>query len=141
MTALATPTPRETAFILTQRGCKVIPIPHGRKGPVLKNWQHLRLSEADIPNYFKGEPQNVGQLNGEPSGGVVVVDLDAREALVLASRFLPATGSKHGRPSAPASHWEYHAEPLVGTERFRDPLASVDGERNTPVEILSTRTH
>ena len=40
-------------------------------------------------------------LLGEPSGGLVDVDLDSPEALALAERLLPPTASRFGRPSKP----------------------------------------
>src|SRR5439155_610100 len=64
-------------------------------------------------------------LLGEPSGGLVDVDLDCEEAEALAGDFLPHTGMIHGRPGRERSHWWYRVEepPDKASERFTD----VDG--------------
>lgn len=90
------------------RGFAPIPIPRGSKAPRLSGWQSLRFTLADLPEHFAGGA-NIGLLLGEPSGGLVDVDLDCPEALRLAPAFLPATELRHGRASKPNSHWFYRA--------------------------------
>ena len=90
----------------TRRGWRVIPIPLGQKAPRFPNWQNAKLTEAELPLHFPGE-SNIGVLLGEPSGGLVDVDLDSQEAVLLAPYFLPETGALFGRPSKPGSHWLY----------------------------------
>jgi len=97
-----------------------IPVPHGSKAPVLLSWQNLRVTDSDLPLYFNGPPQNIGVLLGEPSGGLVDVDSDSLEALVLTPVFLPPTGCVFGRPSKTRSHREYVADPLPETAQFKD---------------------
>ena len=63
-----------------RRGMSCIPIPLGSKNPNFKGWQTLRLAEADIPHYFGDAAMNVGVLLGEPSEGLVDVDMDVPEA-------------------------------------------------------------
>jgi replicative DNA helicase len=75
-------------------------------------------------------------LLGEPSGGLVDVDLDCAAAVRLAPVFLPATGAVFGRLSAPASHYLYIADGAT-TARFADPTVS-DGERGMLLELRST---
>jgi hypothetical protein len=112
------------------RGFAVLPVPHGKKGPILKGWEDLRLTLEELPQYFNGRPQNVGLILGNPSGGLVDVDLDAEEAAKVAGRFLPPTLTS-GRESSPHSHWWYFS-PGIETMKFKD----VDGRML--VELRST---
>jgi hypothetical protein len=74
-----------------RRGFAMVPIPHGKKSPVLGGWEGLRLSSDELSEHFNGKPQNVGLLLGQPSGGLVDVDLDVEEVKRVAGRFLPPT--------------------------------------------------
>lgn len=114
-----------------RRGWRVIPIPPGQKGAAIKDWPNLRLSEGDIPRYFASN-EGIGMLLGEPSGGLVDVDLDVPEAVAVAPLLLPETDMIHGRPGKPQSHRWYLTSPIPATERFRD----LDGA--TLVELRST---
>lgn len=84
-----------------ERGLAVVLIPGGRKRPVIRAWQTLRICHEELHDYFNGHPQNIGVLLGEPSDWVVDVDLDTPEAVELGSRFLVPTLNS-GRESAPA---------------------------------------
>jgi hypothetical protein len=97
-----------------------IPIPKGEKAPLLRGWQKLRLTETDLPRHFDDGSPSIGLLLGEPSGGLVDVDLDAREAVQAAPTFLPSTERIHGRPGKPDSHWWYIADPVPRTVKFKD---------------------
>jgi hypothetical protein len=108
----------------------VVPIPHGKKGPTLEGWEGLRLTTEELPNHFNGRPQNIGLVLGRPSGGLVDVDLDAKEAAKIAGRFLSPTVTS-GRESSPHSHWWYVA-PGAENVRYKD----VDGQ--VLVELRST---
>jgi hypothetical protein len=108
----------------------VVPIPHRSKAPVLEGWEALRLSADELPEHFNGKPQNIGLILGEPSGGLVDVDLDVPEAAKVAGRFLLPTLTS-GRASNPHSHWWYVA-PGARTVKFKD----VDGA--VLVEVRST---
>jgi hypothetical protein len=66
---------------------------------------------------------NVGVLLGDPSGGLVDVDLDCEQALLVAEQFLPPTGAVFGRPGRPNSHHLYVAPAIEKTQQLRD----VDG--------------
>jgi Bifunctional DNA primase/polymerase, N-terminal len=80
------------------RGWYSIPVPFRGKAPTITGWQDLRLDEAQLSVYFNGAPSNIGVLLGLPSGGLVDIDLDCREAIMLADRFLPPrTPSSDGR--------------------------------------------
>jgi hypothetical protein len=115
-----------------RRGFAVVSIPYGKKSPVLEGWEILRLTSEELPKHFNGQPQNVGLLLGNPSGGLVDVDLDTREAAKVVGRFLPPTLTS-GRESSPHSHWWY-VSPDTKTTRFKD----VNGE--VLVEVRSTGT-
>src|SRR5262245_60094054 len=134
------PTPLEHAIRFTEeRRWKLVPVPHGAKRPILQEWQNLRLTVEDLPTYFNGQPQNIGVLLGAPSGHLLDVDLDCREAVMLAQTFLPPTDCKFGRPSKRASHWFYvGSTPTDGRQSFEDP-ERVDGRKRTCVELRSTR--
>ncbi len=113
-------TPLEHARRLLARGITPIPVPHMQKGPRLPGWQRLRLSADELPRHFGNGPCNIGVLLGDPSGGLVDVDLDCDEAVELAERYLPPTGAVTGRPSRPGSHRWYVATGAV-TVQHKDP--------------------
>jgi Bifunctional DNA primase/polymerase, N-terminal len=92
-------------------------VPNEGKRPLLKGWTDERLSEEDLPRYF-GNGQNVGLVNGEPSGGLVTVDMDVPEAPKIADRFLPKT-VRSGRESTPDAHAWYRA-PGMRTKKWQD---------------------
>src|SRR5829696_7427049 len=121
---------REYAKNYLDKNLADIPIPAGKKGPVLSDWQNLRIQPEEIPQYFNGRSQNIGLLLGEPSGGLVDVDLDVEEAVKIAGRFLPPTLTS-GRKSAPQSHWWYRS-PGAETEKWKDT------EGKMLVELRST---
>src|SRR5204863_4515617 len=106
-----------------ERGWQPIPVPHAEKSPgnaAGKGWQRLRLTAADLLGYFGDGPMNIGILLGAVSGGLMDVDLDCAEALVLADTFLPATDSVFGRAGKPRSHRLYLVGGDLRTERLRD---------------------
>src|SRR5262249_51817258 len=123
------------------RGWACVPVPRGKKAPTIKEWQKLRLTGADVARYFSPEG-NIGLLLGDPSGGLVDIDLDAPEALQLADDFLPPTLRVHGRSGKPRSHRWYVVTGPAKTERFRDldgpsllELRSTGGQTLTPPSI------
>ncbi len=124
------------------RGYAVVPIPHGKKQPIIEGWQKLRLTEAKLPRHFNGQPQNVGLLLGKPSGHLVDVDLDCQEARALA-HWLPNTDMVSGRPGSPSSHRFYRAEGIK-TKKYTDlPIGSApdgDDSRRMLIELRSTGT-
>ena len=94
-------TTREAAENYLSRGWAIIPVPFGKKAPTLKGWPDLWLTKDDLSRHFNGLPVNIGVLLGDPSGGLIDVDLDSPEALILAPRFLPPTECRFGRASTP----------------------------------------
>ena len=111
----------DIARALHGRGYAVVPIPAGKKSPTGDEWQRLRITENDLPRFFCGGPRNVGVLLGEPSNGLVDVDLDVPEAELLADEFLPKTPAEFGRPSKPRSHRLYYCADINATVRLRAP--------------------
>lgn len=108
-----------------RQGWSVVPLPRGKKAPKIAGWPDLRLAENELANHF-GDGGNVGVLLGEPSGGLVDIDLDAPEVLGLATAFLPATGAVFGRASKPRSHSLYIVEHPATTSKFQDPMRPRD---------------
>jgi putative DNA primase/helicase len=103
-------------------GYAPIPVPSGEKAPAVRRWQKLEIDRDQVEEYF-GESGNVGILVGKPSGGLVDIDIDAREAVAIADTFLPPTNMVHGRKSKPGSHRWYRLEDAIAPAKFAD----VDG--------------
>ena len=115
------------------RGWSPVPVPRGSKAPAIKGWQNLRLAAGDVTKYFKNDA-NVGLLVGEPSKGLIDVDLDCIEAARLVASFMPNATMKSGRGTRPGTHWWYIATGVIpSTRSFVDP---VSGEML--VELRST---
>jgi putative DNA primase/helicase len=112
-------------------GYAPIPVPTGEKSPRLKGWPELRLREDDINHYFQRDV-NIGLLLGNPSRGLVDVDIDALEATAVADVFFPPTSMIHGRKSNPKSHRWYRVADVPAPTKFAD----VDG--TCLLEIRST---
>src|SRR5215212_6655455 len=91
----------DAALNYRQRGWAVIDLDVGSKSPGRPGWQHERFDEGALRERLSGGPRNVSILFGEPSGGLVDVDLDCAEARSLADEFLPPTASVFGRPGSP----------------------------------------
>jgi hypothetical protein len=123
---------RKAAKRFLEKGWRFVPAPPDKKGPRIKGWPDLRIKEAKFDEYFS-EDSNICLLTGEPSGGLIDVDLDCPEAIALADQFLPYTGRIHGRKSKPKSHRWYTAAPIPASEKFDD----LDG--TCLLELLSTR--
>jgi len=123
------------------RGWPPVPVPFRSKAPTIPGWPELRLTEQELTDHF-ADASNVGVLLGEPSRGLVDIDLDAPEALALAPHFLPVTSSVFGRPSKPRSHELYLVQPAPATTRFCDDGASLVELRSTGTQtIFPPSTH
>ncbi len=103
-----------------QMGWSPIPVPYKSKNPNRRGWQLERISARDVLRRFNDHAENVGVLLGEPSQGLVDVDLDCPEALSLSDDFLPTTGTVFGRAGKPRSHRLYRVDPLVETRQYED---------------------
>jgi DNA polymerase I-like protein with 3'-5' exonuclease and polymerase domains len=126
---------RAAAQFYLERGVVPIPVPYREKGAILDDWPDLRPTAADLDRLFPpGRPMNVGLLTGEPSGGLVDVDLDDPAALSAAARLLPATALVSGRAGMPRSHRWFVVEnpPSKASCRYED----LDGK--CLIELRST---
>lgn len=59
----------------------LLPIPRGKKGPVVKGWQKLTVADMNPAHYAHLAGGNVGVLLGAASGGLVSIDADSNEFL------------------------------------------------------------
>ncbi len=98
---------RRAAENYIREGLSPIPIPAGSKNPNRRAWQNERWTLEDVPRLWD-DGQNIGILNGEPSGWLVTADLDVPEALKVAGRFFTPTLTS-GRESTPDAHWWFVA--------------------------------
>lgn len=114
-------TPLGAAQRYIEHGLLPIPIPFREKAPKIPNWPSLRITRADLGEYFNGAPSNLGVILGD-GYGTADVDLDSPEAVVIAGEFLPDTAMVFGRKSKPASHFFYRCDPPVRSKRFLDPV-------------------
>ena len=106
-------------------GIYTVRVVHRGKKPIGHDWEKQRIDAANLPNYYNGQPQNLGGLLGISSlgtAGLTDADLDSSEALAIAPDLLPDTGMIFGRASKPFSHRCYFTDPPVRLEQFRDPL-------------------
>ncbi len=115
------------------RGFAPIPIPPNKKNPNRKGWQGERWTLEDVPSVWN-DGQGVGLLLGEPSGGLVDVDLDRPESRAVARQLLPDT-LKSGRESLPGGHYWYSTDPIPKTRDFKLPGK---GDDRCIVELRST---
>lgn len=127
----------EAALEAHERGWQPVAIKHGSKRPYGAQWQHMRWDDASpelVRTSFEkwaelGAP-GIGLILGEPSGGLVDVDLDHPKALRLKDHFLPATPMQTGRAGRPRSHRWYLTEPgtLPASKAYKLPGGSVSVE-------------
>jgi hypothetical protein len=117
---------RKAAKRFLEKGWRFVPVPPNEKGPRIKGWQNLRIEESEI-NAYLFDDSSICLLTGEPSGGLIDVDLDCPETIELATEFLPYTGRVHGRKSKPKSHRWYIADPIPASEKYCDVGVGKDG--------------
>ena len=133
---------RDAAKSYDARGLCCMRVPYRSKNPGRAGWQHERLTRDALLVSFPDGPSNVGLLLGEPSRGLVDVDLDGPEARRLGDAVLPRTGALFGRPSSPRSHRLYLVKTPPKTTKFRDPtITRDDDERAMLLELRSTGAH
>jgi hypothetical protein len=104
------PVPEQSALLNSAlsymgRGWEIIDLLPSTKNPGRPGWQNERYDEETIRRRVSGGPRNLSVLLGEPSGGLVDVDLDCPEARILAGRFLPTTGACFGRYATRSATW------------------------------------
>ncbi|MBX3406393.1 MAG: bifunctional DNA primase/polymerase [Phycisphaeraceae bacterium] len=111
----------EAAKALVVRGFAVIPVPARSKRPVLDGWPGLRIAPEQLDEHFADPSMNIGILLGEPSGGVVDIDLDDPLAVELADQYLAPTGAVFGRESRPRSHRLYRVTGRASRRTWKFP--------------------
>jgi hypothetical protein len=111
--------PQQAAQHYIRHGWSVVPLMPQTKECLEKNWTSLRITEEQVPQYFSNQRCNIGVMTGEPSGGLVDLDLDCAEAVNWAPHFFrgKATAS-FGRKSKPSSHLLYRCPELTETKKF-----------------------
>jgi len=107
----------EAAVELTRAGIGVVANKPASKQPATKEWQKRGLGLDEVPHVFQ-DGGNLGLLNGEPSGWLVTVDIDAPEGLEIADRFLTPTLAG-GRSGTPRAHRNY-VSPGAMTRNWKD---------------------
>src|SRR5690606_24019321 len=140
------PSAVETAVEAVQRGYQPVPILDGLKRTGISSWTRVRWDADDLDNVrakFTGWREsgmgNIGLLLGEPSGGLVDVDLDHPRAMRLRDYFLPPTPMRTGRAGTRNSHYWYRIEGDVpGTRRYKMPKEADEGDGEVSVELRST---
>lgn len=125
------------------RGWVTIPVGHREKRPMFDGWSETTLAQAQASvdrDFPEDKRTNVGVALGQPSQGLVDIDLDSVEANELADLFLPPTLT-FGRSSTPKSHRLYLCS-AAESKRYQDPMQvkGPDGKpfKRTLLEIRST---
>src|SRR5262245_21359449 len=90
-----------------QRGFGLCRIRPGEKRPGYRSWTQSSLS----PDDFRPD-DSIGILAGRLSDDLVCVDVDCKQALAEADRYLPSTGMEEGRPGKPRSHRWYRVRDI-----------------------------
>jgi hypothetical protein len=120
------------------RGWSVIPVPRRSKRPVLKAWPDLRIAADQLGEYFRDPEGNIGILLGEPSGGLIDIDLDHPLAVELADQFLPPTPAVFGRAGKPRSHRLYRVKGPSKPHPFKLPPGPGQKSGDMVVEVRAT---
>lgn len=120
----------EAAVEAIERGYQPLPIPAGKKRPAGGGWTHMRHTTEDVRAKFEEYTSqgltNMGIILGEPSGGLVDVDLDHPKALRFRDHMLPRTPMRSGRVGRPNSHYWYRVKAhLPSTQQFKLPDGSM----------------
>lgn len=128
----------EVAVAAMKHGYQPVPILAGEKRPYGSGWTHLRWNSEEAVRASFGKwvdegATNLGLLLGEPSRGLVDVDLDHPKTLRLRDYFLPPSPMQSGRVGRPRSHrWYLSTGEIPSTRRYKMPDGSVS------VELRST---
>lgn len=115
---------QEAATGYQAKGRATVRLQPRSKSPVENDWTNKRPEPGE---HLDGE--NIGILNGDPSGGQVDVDIDDKASAVTVRAWMPATDAMFGRESKLDSHLLYK---VTGTapkpSKYTDPDGTVLGE-------------
>ena len=136
----------DAAVATFDRGFVPIPIGAGMKRPAVPSWTRLAYDDSDdVRARFQGWTDaghsNLGVLLGEPSDGLVDVDIDHPKAARLRDYFLPDTPARSGRAGSRASHYWYVCSTgtTPGSTRQHLMPRNEEGKRGpVAVELRST---
>jgi len=106
-----------------ERGWRIIPLRAGTKQPIDNDWQNKIINKEQLPAFFDRTEVNIGVVLG--INGLIDIDLDAAEAILLAPYFLPKTGMVFGRKSKRRSHWLYTVTDPLKYKSYKDPDGSM----------------
>jgi predicted P-loop ATPase len=121
---------KEEAARCIAKGLRVVPLKPRMKEPYETGWNAGGGTDLIFQPEDFGDDDNIGIRSID---GVIVIDVDAAEAVACADAFLPKTGLIYGRPSKPRSKRLY----LSSFERM---VTFRDAEDKTLIEIR-TRHH
>jgi hypothetical protein len=114
------------------RAYQVVPL-DGKK-PRIRKW-----TTSEIPAHWFMTCDNIGLKLGQPSNGLVDVDLDCPEAVLLAPEFLPDTGMMFSRADSQSAHRFYRVTnpPATATIKFGGlvEVRSTGGQKMVPPSI------
>lgn len=104
----ASPKIRAAARHLIDRGFALCRPDPGKKKPTHRSWPARSLAPEDFqPGDLLGILGGSLSDGNRPGHALVIIDLDAPEAVAQADHFLPATGMEEGRAGKPRSHRYY----------------------------------
>lgn len=124
-------TPLEWAQYYRKQEWWPIPVGYRSKQPQGFNetpWVKLRLTDEELSRAFTSKRTNIGVILGVASNHLVDIDLDVREAAVLARTMLDKT-KRFGRKSNPGSHYLYYCKD-ARTRTWFDPVPTPERDSN-----------
>lgn len=93
-------------------GFQVVPLKPREKVVAPPDWMRIAFTVDDF-----ADDDNIGIRS---VNGLIVLDLDASEAVSVADAFMPRTGAVFGRPSKPRAKRLYFCEAITRTRVFKD---------------------
>ena len=132
---------RKYALGYGQVGLRVIPIPLGIKGPIMRGWQLKASSDADtISDFFpEGFRQNVGIVLG---GGLVALDVDNLEELDrLIAKHGPMPRTPTQRTGSGKLHYLFRVSGGVGLKNRTGFLPGLDLKSDNGQIVVEPSVH
>lgn len=125
-----------------QRGFTPVPLKAGTKSPSVPGWAQLtrdRYQSRPVEEEFPAGA-GIGLVLGEPSGGLVDIDLDHPEIARIARLIFPPTAMRHGRDGFALSHLWYRVTdtPPPKTVQWLDPTITGTGDKRVILELRTT---